>query len=380
MSPFFKVLGCGAVFAVAFAAFTTPATAAEDEVKPLVEALRAVGPKAEGHQAATKAWAALAKLDASHLPTILEGMDGAGPLATNWLRGAVDAIAQRELKQGGELPIAELKEFLSDTSHSPRARRTAFEWIVKVEPRAETKLIEGMIDDPSLELRRDAVGQQLSRGKLFLSKGQEEASLTAYKKAFEFSRDFDQIKDAQAALAKAGVEVDVTKHLGFIQNWQLIAPFDNTDGKGFDVAYPPEKTVDFSGSYPGKKDEVRWTKHTGEDEYGLINLNEMLDKHKGAICYAATEFFADSERDIEIRIGCINGNKVWLNGELLITNEVYHSNEVIDQYIGKGKLKPGRNVILVKVCQNEQEESWAQRWEFQLRVCDETGKGVLSNE
>ena len=37
-----------------------------------------------------------------------------------------------------------------------------------------------------------------------------------------------------------------------------------------------------------------------------------------------------------------------------------------------------KNTILVKVCQNEQTEEWAQRWQIQLRVCDATGTAVLS--
>jgi hypothetical protein len=41
-------------------------------------------------------------------------------------------------------------------------------------------------------------------------------------------------------------------------------------------------------------------------------------------------------------------------------------------------LQAGKNVILVKVCQNEQTESWAQRWEFQLRVCDSIGAAILA--
>ncbi|MCY2966027.1 MAG: hypothetical protein NT069_20755 [Planctomycetota bacterium] len=30
------------------------------------------------------------------------------------------------------------------------------------------------------------------------------------------------------------------------------------------------------------------------------------------------------------------------------------------------------------MCQNEQTDSWAQRWQIQLRVCDPTGTAVLS--
>ena len=36
-------------------------------------------------------------------------------------------------------------------------------------------------------------------------------------------------------------------------------------------------------------------------------------------------------------------------------------------------LKAGPNEILIKVCQNNQSEPWAQAWNFAVRVCDKTG-------
>jgi hypothetical protein len=50
----------------------------------------------------------------------------------------------------------------------------------------------------------------------------------------------------------------------------------------------------------------------------------------------------------------------------------------MDQYIVRGHLNEGENTILIKVCQNEQQESWAQIWKFQLRVCDKGGTAILS--
>jgi hypothetical protein len=52
---------------------------------------------------------------------------------------------------------------------------------------------------------------------------------------------------------------------------------------------------------------------------------------------------------------------------------------MIDQYIVNASLKKGTNSILLKIAQNEQEESWAQRWQFQLRVCDNNGTAILAN-
>ena len=52
---------------------------------------------------------------------------------------------------------------------------------------------------------------------------------------------------------------------------------------------------------------------------------------------------------------------------------------VFDSYPKKPtELRPGKNVILLKLAQNEQKEPWAQGWAFQLRVCDSTGGAVLS--
>ena len=127
-----------------------------------------------------------------------------------------------------------------------------------------------------------------------------------------------------------------------------MGPFDNTGSRSFDVAYPPEENVDLSATYEGQDGEIKWTEHATDDKFGTVDLNEALDKHKGAIAYAFTEFEATNGKalPVELRIGCINANKVWLNGKLLLANEVYHSGTVIDQYVGKGELKPGKNSIL----------------------------------
>jgi len=83
---------------------------------------------------------------------------------------------------------------------------------------------------------------------------------------------------------------------------------------------------------------------------------------------------------VEIRVGCINGNKVWVNGKMVVSNHVYHASTAIDQYTAQATFRKGRNDILVKVAQNEQTEDWAQRWQFQLRVCDSYGTAILATD
>ena len=70
--------------------------------------------------------------------------------------------------------------------------------------------------------------------------------------------------------------------------------------------------------------------------------------------------------------------KLWLNGEPLFAHHEYHHGTEIDHYRVRSKMRRGKNTVLVKVCQNEQTESYAVPWSFQIRVCDASGTAILS--
>lgn len=346
-----------------------------------LEVVRQVDREGKGNRAATQAWAQItASADAEQLPTILAAMDGAGPLAANWLRAAVDAIAERQVQRKGTLPVAKLEAFLGHKQHDQRARRLAYEWIARADTTAPDRLIPQMLDDPSLELRRDAVARLLTAAEKSIGGDNKAEALATYRKALVSARDLDQLKIITEALQKLGQSVDLAHHFGFVLDWQLIGPFDNRQGKGFDVAYPPESGVDLAASYPGQSDEVRWAAHHTDDEYGQVDLNKAIGKHMGAVAYATAEFNAPRAQAVDLRMGSECAIKIWLNGKLLTFSEAYHANGTMDQYVGAGQLKAGRNVILLKICQNEQTEEWAQDWKFQLRVCDPTGGAVLATD
>jgi hypothetical protein len=353
------------------------------DVAPLVKTLCAVSTHGKGHREAMAAWKELSKVDASQLPEVLAGMRDADRLAENWIRSAAETIAQRQVGARGKLPISALEKFIADTRQAPRARRLAYELIAKVDSAAESRIIPSLVDDPSLELRRDAVALLLKDAGTLDPNNDKPAAIAAYRRIFTSARDLDQIATARAKLAALGENVDLPRHFGFLLSWKLIGPFDNTNQKGFDVGYPPEKEIDLAAKYVGKGEmPVRWIDHTSNDKsgMGMVDLNKALGKHMGAIGYAYAEFVADQPREVELRLGCINANKIWLNGELLTANPVYHTGQQVDQYVGKGRLKPGRNAILLKIAQNEQTEDWAQNWQFQFRVCDAIGTAVLSQD
>src|SRR5262249_37763205 len=122
--------------------------------------------------------------------------------------------------------------------------------------------------------------------------------------------------------------------------------------------------------------QLRWVEHTTADPYGMVDLNKALGKHMGVVGYGFAAIESPRERPIEIRVGSNNAIKIFLNGKQVFFREEYHHGMRMDQYAGRGTLKAGRNEVLIKVCQNEQKDDWAQKWGFQLRVCDALGGNV----
>jgi hypothetical protein len=288
-------------------------------------------------------------------------------------------VCEKTLANGGKLPNAELEAFALDTEHAPRSRRLAFEWLAKADPSAGDRLIPGMLNDPSVEFRRDAVARLLEQAQKLADGGEKGDPLKQlYRTALGGARDLDQVQSIAGKLKELGEEVDLSRHFGFLYSWHVIGPFDNVGQKGFAIAYPPEAEVNLKGEYPGKSGNVAWQAHTTTDEMGAVDLNAILVKEKGVAGYIASEFVSETEQEVEFRWGTMNATKLWLNGELLASHEVYHSGEDLDQYIAKGTLKPGKNIILMKVCQNEQTENWADAWKVALRICDATGTAILS--
>jgi hypothetical protein len=363
-------------FASLFVLTSLSLHAAGDLSKP-IEALRSVQKEGQGNEAAGKAWQEIAKADAAHLPEVLKGMNGANPLAENWLRAAVGVIADEALK-AKKMPVETLVTFLKDTKNSPGARVVAFDLIQRADAKLAEELTPTLLNDVSSDLRRHPVAKLIEAGDVALDKKDKETAIAAFTKGLSGARDEDQIKALTKKLRDLGQAVDLPKHFGFLMSWKLIAPFSNADRAGFETVYPPEKELHFDATYEGKSKKVEWVDFTSKDEYGKIDFNKPFGMEKSAVGYAAADFFSESDRPAEIRIGCKNGWKVWLNGELLFARDEYHRGAKLDQYKLPCQLKNGKNTLLVKCCQNEQTEQWTTEWEFQLRVCDATGTAILA--
>ena len=347
-----------------------------DQDIAVIQAIRGEG---QGNERARLAVRQLEEAKGDVLLKILTAMDEANGLGLNWLRATADVIVDREIASGSELPMVSLGEFLLDVRHHPRARRYAYEPIARSAPDAAKRLLPGMINDPSVELRRDAVQRLMDDAKELENKGKAADATLVYRQALGAARDVDQIDSVAEGLTRLGRDVDLPKHFGFLMHWKVMGPFDNTDRRGFAEVFPPEKEIRMDAEYSGKEKTVSWQSLVTTDEYGMLDVNKAFGPLKETTAYAVTEFESDEALPVEFRLGCKNAWKIWLNGEFLFGRDEYHRGARIDQYRIRGQLKAGKNTILVKVCQNEQMEDWTVEWQFQLRVCDETGTAILAS-
>jgi hypothetical protein len=353
-----------------------PCWAAAD-TGPLLARIKAVGKEGRGIGDAAKAWREVVGRGPDALTDVLAAMNDASPVAANYLRSAVEAIADGALAAGKPLPADKLEAFVRDTRQGGAARRLAYDCLVRIDPKAPGRLLPAMLDDPGAELRRDAVATELDRAKAVLDKGDKDAAAGAYRKALQHARDRDQVQLAARQLKGLGVEVDLTKHFGYVTRWMVLGPFDNSDGKGFQATFGPEKGVDLAAAYEGKGDKpLRWREHVSKKQFGEVDFNELFTEQKGVVGYAYTVIESKEARPVELRALSNNAVRIYLNGAEIFGREEYHHGTRMDQHVGRGTLKAGRNEILVKVCQNEQTEDWARLWSFQLRVCDTIGGAV----
>lgn len=353
-----------------------PTTVAAD-----LQTILSIEAEGKGFPKAQSAASRLSELPSSEIFTVLEAMRDADPVSQNWLRGIAGNIVTRS----GVPETDQLRAYIADTDHSAPGRATAMILLKAAAPEAFEQQLEDSLNDPSLLIREMAVERQLKRAEGLID-DQPELAKVALRETLAAARHPVQLASVLKKLNDLGDAVTTSEAFAMIEKWQVIGPFDNVNGVGFERIYPPEANFAATGrvaldeSYEGKNGRVTWQPIQATGKEGKVDLAEAFDKEKGAVAYAYTEFKSDTDLEAQIRLGCICANQTWLNGKLVMSNEVYHSGSMIDQYNTAVQLKQGTNRILLKICQNEQTESWAQDWEFQCRVTDLTGKGLRPDD
>ena len=363
--------------ALLLALAATPCAVAAD-AGPLLAHIKAVGPEGDGNAEAGRAWRELVALGPDALPAILSALRRrrrpCGQLAAR-RRGRRGRARSRRRPQAARRQAGSLRQgdekrtrrpptgLRMADAHRPHHARAG------CCPECSTTPASSCAATPSRSSSRTA------REKL--EKKDRDSAKSAFKKALGGARDQDQVDAIAKALKDLGEPVDIAAHFGFVRTWQLIGPFDSTGGKGYAAAFGPEKKVDLTAALAGKGDkEVRWAAYTTDDPYGNVDLNKAIGKHMGAAGYAYAVLESPAERAVEVRAATKNAVKIFVNGERVFAKEEYHHGKYLDQHVARVTLHKGRNTLLLKVCQNEQTDTWAQEWDFQVRVCDAVGGAV----
>ena len=347
---------------------------AQDSIGDAITAIRAVEVGGKNQESAAKAMKVLNAASPDKIPAILDGMGGANQLALNWFKGAVESI----IRNGDDLPRDQIKSYFEDKSKGAMGRLLAYELLTKDNPSLADKIIPTLTDDPSMPLRAIGIASEIEKAK----SAEPADAVRILAVAFTQVRDVQQVETIADMLAEHGMMVNTQKQLGFINRWHIVGCFDNKDEKGFSVAHGPEKDpssidVEKNTFKDAEGNEVKWAVAETAERSGVINIVDVLGPIKGVTAYAVANFTATDDMEVDIRFGSSNAHKVWVNGELSVTNEIYHNGGTsTDKFSGRAKLKKGKNQILLKICQNEQTQSWAQSWDYQLRICDQDGLAI----
>lgn len=368
------------ILAVAFGLATLPAAA--DEVDDLLRAVATVKVTGEEMTAARVATAKLAQRGPELLPRLLTAMDGANVVAANWYRSAYEQILARELARGEpRLPLAELEAFVKDARHNGRARRLALDLLDQRRPEFGRALLPTLLSDA--EFRGDAVDLALRAGDQAKAAKDTAAAITAYRRAFQHARDSSQVVRSAQALQALGESADIIQHLGFVIDWQLLGPFDAPEFTGFDKVFPPEEKpgqmIDSAAMFTGQAGKrITWKRYTATDRLGQLDLVQAITSTKEAVGYAYSEVVAPRELRAELRCGADDNLSVWLNGEKVFARRQWLNGTRLDRFITPVKLREGKNIVLVKICQGPQHKNpqVPNNWSFQLRFCDADGAGV----
>ena len=372
------------ILLVLFALFVTQQSYAQDnqQTNLAIDAIRKAGQGGAGFDKAMIAAQQLRSTPVDNVTVLLDGLADTNPIAENWIRGVVFDVVRR----GQTLPLDLLSEYAMDQANNPTGRGLAMELIQKDSPETAQTLISKCLNEVSLPLREMAVQQKIDGAKV-IEKDDSDQAKTSYREALTAARHPQQLTTIVEALRKLGDEdVNIKSSFAMIGQWKSLAPLDNTDGAGYNTQYAPEnevadgEAVDLNGEHKGKNGAIRWQAVNDSGDEGFVDLANAYDKEKGAICYLYGEFESSLARPVQIRLGTENANKFWINGKLVMAKEVYHAGYTIDQYIANAELKKGTNRVLLKICQNEQTESWAQDWKFQFRITDPSGKPLQSGD
>jgi len=165
------------------------------------------------------------------------------------------------------------------------------------------------------------------------------------------------------------IKIKMRKPDEFVPVWQISGPYSRKDSDSvqdlFDTNFLPEEDKE--------NKEVAWRKISAESEGRAIWIVPLHNLIGGTYCvaYLRTKVFSYKTQKAVMELGSDDGIKVWINDELVHTNNAMRAH-IAGQDRVEFTLKKGWNTIMLKVTQGEGE------WEVSACLCDLNGN-VLKN-
>ena len=133
--------------------------------------------------------------------------------------------------------------------------------------------------------------------------------------------------------------------------WYYAGPFADIGQRGFSTEYPPEKGVDLAAKYEGKGgEEVVWREKNFTDGQ-MQNLRLFRNENNdNAVVYLYREIDTPGAIDLPVSLAGEDTLSVWLNGTAVWAENAGRA-ATAEQTRLKLHLKPGKNKLLIKVCQ-----------------------------
>ena len=139
-------------------------------------------------------------------------------------------------------------------------------------------------------------------------------------------------------------------HIGALLPLSVIGTWDNDQGKGLDMVYPPEEEMNLQARYQGKITEIGWRAEYPQDLRGKVNLDELLAPDTWQVAYAVSALEVERPTRAELRLSTTDPVKVWVNGELVLSTTRV-SGWLFDGLTTPIYLRAGVNRVLIKSAQ-----------------------------
>jgi len=151
-------------------------------------------------------------------------------------------------------------------------------------------------------------------------------------------------------VAKAGNRTTMTAMTRW--EWQIVGPFPNNGGAGFNAVYEPEKGVDLEKTYTVVGGKTAGWKRAAGLSADMIDLYALLQPNTNVCAYAVTYIKSPTAQKAIISAGSDDGVKMWINGKMVLASDA-HRGAAPGQEKVPVDLKEGWNEVLLKITQGD---------------------------